>query len=164
MGMVWNPTKETVTTKMQGNWFTFKPDMKKRMDDEKCKFITQERKETGLVILPAQFDGENENYIEGFEKTPEGVEVLEKLRNDGINNLLDFHRTIIRNNQVSLRRDMAHRYPDGDSQRLTMLEMSPGELKSLELVAKYQKEKQDKNAQKIKEINELLEIAGPIGD
>lgn len=164
MAIIWNPTKETISTRMQGAWFTFKPDVKKTMDDAKCRFIESERKDTGLVVLPDQFDPQSEAYVEHYDKTPEGTATLEQKREEGIRNLLDYHREIIRNNQVSLRRDLAHKYPDGDSKRLTALEMSKGEIESLQLIAKYQKSKMDGNEAKINEISKLLDLVGPIGE
>lgn len=164
MAIVWNPTKESVSTKMQGSWFTFKPEQRKAMDDVKCRFIEEERKETGLVVLPSKFDPMADDYSEGFDKTEEGQAILETLRAKGIENLLAYHKDVIRNNQVSLRRDMAHKYPDGDSARLTAVEMSSGELASLQIVAKYQKAKSDVQDQKVKEINKLLDTVGPLGD
>lgn len=164
MPLVYNPTKELVSTKMQGAWFTFKPEMKKSMDADKCRYIEEARKETGLVILPNEFDPQSEHYVEGYDKTPEGLAKLEECRLQGISNLLAHHYAIMKNNQVSLRRDMAHKYPDGDSKRLTALEMSSGELESLKLVAKYQQFKQDGANTKLQEINKLLENIGPISE
>lgn len=164
MSIVWNPTKELVSTKMQGAWFTFKPDMKKAMDEDKCRFITEHRKNEGLVVLPNEFDPMSEHYIEGYEKTPDGIAILEQKRAEGIESLLAFHRDIVKNNQVSLRKDMARANPEGDSARLIALEMSPGEIRSLELIAKYQKAKQDAGDSRIKEIQKLLDAAGPIGE
>jgi hypothetical protein len=164
MPTVWNPTKETVVTKMQGSWFTFKPDAKKSMDEDKCRFITEHRKETGLVILSPEFDPMSESYTEGYDKTPEGQAKLEEYREQGINNMLAYHRDIIRNNQVSLRKDMAKANPTGDPSRMIALEMSKGERHSLEIVAKYQRAKQDQHDSKIKEIEALLDEVGPIGE
>lgn len=162
--VVWNPTQETVSTKMQGAWFTFKPEAKRVMDADKGRFITENRKETGLVVLPPQFNAQADEYIEGFDKSEEGLAILEKMRHQGIDNLVNHHRDIIKNNQVSLRKDMARANPNGDANRLIALEMSPGELASLQIVSKYQKAKQDFNDQKITEINKLLEQVGPVQD
>lgn len=164
MPVVWNPTEELVSTKMQGSWFTFKPNSRKVMENDKCQFIESNRKETGLVILPTQFDPISDHYVEGYEKTEEGKKILVTLKEQGIENLLAFHKDIIRNNQVALRKDIAKANPQGDPARLIALEMSKGEIESLKLVSKYQKANKDNADMKIKEIQKMLEEAGPIGD
>ncbi len=162
--VVLNPTQEVVTTKMQGAWFTFKPDSRKPMDEDKCRFIAESRKDTGLVILPDQFNSMSEAYIEGFDKTAEGKAILEAKRAEGIANLLDHHKDIIRNNQVSLRKDLVAKFPTGDQGRMALLEMSEGEQNSLRMVAKYQKSKQDVNDSRVKELEKLLAEAGPVSE
>lgn len=164
MAIIWNPTKETVHTKMQGSWFTFKPDSRKRMEEDKARFITENRKETGLVVLPASFEMEDGAFNTELANTPEGKQVLEAKRQEGVSNLIAFHKDIVRNNQISFRRDMAKVNPEGDSAKLALLEMSEGERKSLEIVSKYQKEKNDAADQRVKELQQLLDEAGPLGE
>ena len=164
MALVWNPTREIVSTKIAGSWFTFKPDTRKAMDEDKCRFISENRKDTGLVILPDQFDPLSEHHIPGFDDTAEGRAVLEQKAAEGIEGLLSFHKDIIRNNQVALRKDLATKYPNGDHGRMVALEMSSGEIHSLEMVAKYQKAKEDNKDAKLKEVQKLLDAVGPMAE
>jgi hypothetical protein len=78
MGIVYNGTMEDVTIRAQGNYFTFKPEAKKKMGEHLCQFISQERAEDGLVVLPAVFeDPENDGALnKEFAASPEGLKLL----------------------------------------------------------------------------------------
>lgn len=158
---VWNPTEETVSTCMQGAWFTFKPNTMKTMDDTKALFVTGNRKETGLVVLPDEFDPLSDKFIEGYEKTEEGIQLLKNKREEGITNLINHHMQIVRNNQVSLRNDLAHKNPAADPIKLAALEASQGELNSMRLVAKYKGKNSQSEAKKVEEIEKLIKEIGP---
>jgi hypothetical protein len=162
MGRVWNPTEEKVSTMMQGAWFTFAPGTFKTMDENKCNFIRTNRKETGLIVLADQFDPSSDQYIEGYEKTEEGKALLLQAKEDGINNLVEHHMSIVHNNQVSLRNDLAHKNPAADPVRLAGLQASKGELESMRLVAKYKGKASDSPAKKLDEITKLMEKIGPL--
>lgn len=165
MAKVWNPTEEPVTTKIFGSYFEFKPNSMKTITNEHiAKFIESNRKETGLVVLPPQFDPLAEDlYIEGYEKTPEGKAALAEKRKEGIQNLINFHTQIIYNNQVSLRNDLVHKDPHTDPVKLAAINASQGELESMRLVAKYQKLRLDGNDAQVKEVEKLMDQIGPIG-
>jgi hypothetical protein len=169
MGFVMNVTKEPVHTQMRGSWFKFAPGQKKHMDQHMCSFIQEHRGDTGLVVLPSEF--ETRDYEDGpaswnaaFADSAEGKEILSKKTEEGITNLLRHHKNIIRNNQFSLRQELARKYPHGDSANLALLEMSDGEKESLQVIARYQKNKMDSDETKVREIKKLLEQAGPALD
>lgn len=164
MPKIWNPTEELVNTKMQGSWFSFKPGQMKIMDQDKANFITTNRQETGLVVLPGIFDPNDDAYVEGYEKTQEGMKILEEFREKGIENLVQFHLDIIKNNQVFSKRDLAKENPGVDALKLAAIEASPGEIKAMQLVRKYQAKKQDTQAKRIAEVQKMMEEIGPISD
>jgi hypothetical protein len=165
MPKVYNPTEETVETRVFGSYFTFKPGQMKNMNQNFCDFIQSNRKDTGLVVLPAEFDPmAEEHYIEGFEKTTEGKAILAQKREEGIKNLIDFHLGVIRNNQVSLKKDLARHDPSNDPAKLAAIEASKGELESMRLVAKYKKMKLNSEDKRLNEVDKLLEEVGPIGN
>lgn len=164
MPVVWNPTEEFVNTKMQGSWFSFKPNQRKQMDQDKCNFINTNRQETGLVTLPDQFDPSSESFVEGFEKSQEGMAILGELKERGINSMVNFYLDIVKNNQVSLKRDLAKDSPGTDPMKLAALEASNGEIHAMQLVKKYQARKQDNQAKKLVEVQKLMEEIGPIAD
>jgi hypothetical protein len=161
---IWNPTEEHVSTKIHGNWFSWAPGAKKSMiGDAKAQFVEQERKETGLVVLPPQFNPNHEQYVEGYDKTEEGKKILAEKRETGINNLIEYHLNIVRNNQVCLAQDYARHYgsPEAGS-RMAKYDASKGEMDSMRLVAKY-KGKSSTNAQKkAEDIEKLMDQIGPI--
>lgn len=152
MAYVFNGTKEEVTVKLQGKWFVFKPEQLKHMDDDKCLFISQERKESGLIVVGDQFEDPT------FKESDEGKAILQEARERGIDNFIAHHREIIRNNQVSLRRDLARANEKVDP----AVEASEGELASMRLVAKYQKQKQDNAENRINEVKVLMKEVGSL--
>jgi hypothetical protein len=161
---VWNPTEENISTKIFGSWFSFPAGSKKSFHKPgMASFIEQNRKETGLVVLPAEFNPNSEKYIEHFEKTEDGKRILAERRETGINNLIEFHLAVVRNNQVALANDISRQYGSPETGRqMAKYEASKGELESMRLVAKY-KGKSAGNAQKkADEIEKLMKEIGPI--
>lgn len=159
---VYNPTEEKVATLVQGSWFTFAPGALKTMDQVKAQFIAMHRKETGLMIVyDDRFIANSDQYTPGFEKTAEGQAVLAPLREEGINNLISHHMEVIRNNQVSLRQDLAHKYPTADAAKLAAVNASKGEVESMRLVSKYKKKNKDNDAKRVDEITKLMDEIGP---
>lgn len=146
--LIWNPTQEVVTVKVAGNYFTLKPDTRKRVNDDIAHFISTDRKESGLVVLPVEFEEEPE-----LLKSAEGKVVLDKLKEEAIDHLIRFHRRIIANNQVSLRRDLEQANIKTDP----AIEASEGELNSMRIVAKYQRSKQDAEQARAEEVKKLMQ-------
>lgn len=164
MARVWNPTEESITTKIFGSHFEFKPGAFKNMQEQFAKFIEMNRKDTGLVTLPAQFDPmDEEQYVEGFDKTPEGKEILSEKRKEGVQNLVNHYSQIVYNNQVALRNDLVRKDPHTDAIKLAAINASPGEVEAMRLVAKYQKMNLDDGGAKVKEVQKLMNEIGPIG-
>jgi hypothetical protein len=164
MARVWNPTEEVVHTKIFGSHFEFKPGQMKTMGEAFAKFIEMNRKETGLVALPQQFDPtDDETYVEGYDKTPAGKEALAEAKARGIRNLIEFYQGIIYNNQVALRNDLVRHDPHTDVIKLTAINASKGELEAMRLVSKYQKLKLDDQSAQVKEVEKLMAEIGPIG-
>ena len=165
MGRVYNPLDEDVSLCIQGSWFNFpKGQLKSITQKDKVNFIARDRQYTGLVVLPPEFDphDEEDRFIEGYEKTPAGKAVLEEARIKGINALIEFHMQVVRNNQVSLRQDLAHKYPSADAAKLAALDASKGELESMRLVAKYKGKSSDNAQRKVDEIEKLMQDIGPV--
>ncbi len=119
---VYNATEEEVTTTINGSFFTWKPGQIKQMRAPQAEFVDSNRKELGLVVVrDPRFIPSEDQYILGFEKTPKGLEVLAPLRTLGINSFVAHLMWIVRNNQVSLKQDVANKYPTGDSAKLAAL-------------------------------------------
>lgn len=164
MARIWNPTEETVQTRIFGNHFEFKPGQFKIMQEHFAKFIEMNRKEDGLVVLPDEFDPQNEDkYIEGYDKTPEGKAILAQKKAEGIQNLVNHYQRIVYNNQVALRNDLVRHDPHTDPIKLAAINASKGEMEAMRLVAKYSKLAKDNNEAKAKEVEKLMSEIGPIG-
>lgn len=161
---VYNPTEEEITTTINGSFFTWKPGQIKQMRAGQADFVDTNRKDTGLVkIEDARFiPAEQDRYIPGFEKSPEGQAYLAPFREQGINNLIDHLMWIIRNNQVSLRQDLANKYPTGDSGKMAAAAASPAELNAMRLVAKYKKKTSSNAAKQVEEVEKLMKEIGPM--
>lgn len=159
---VYNPTEEEVTTTINGSFFTWKPGQIKQMRAPQAEFVDTNRKELGLVVIKdPRFIPAEESYIMNFDKTEEGKKVLEPLREMGINNLIDHLTAVVRNNQVSLRQDLANKYPTGDSAKLAAAYASPGELEAMRKIVKYKKKTKDNSARQVEEVSKLMEEIGP---
>ncbi len=161
---VYNPTEEEITTTLNGSFFTWKPGQVKQLRKEQADFVDTNRRETGLVKIddPRFIPAEQEKYIPGFEKTQEGAAVLAPLREKGINNLVEHLMWIIRNNQISLRQDLAGKYPTGDSAKMAASSASPAEIEAMRKVAKYKKKTPNNAARQVEEVEKLMGEIGPI--
>jgi hypothetical protein len=153
MPIVYNTTEEAQTFKVYGKWFTFSPGQKKAMSEDIASFIGQERRDQGMMILPQEFEDSPE-----YATTEEGKAELERLKSQGVGHYIDFHRAIIRNNQISLRRDLGK----GGTQIDPGTEVSPGELNSMRLVAKYQIKRNDEKQNNVDEVKKLMTAVGVI--
>lgn len=159
---VWNPTEEPVSTQIQGNYFSWNPGQFKTMREQAARFVGSSRQETGLVVLDdPRFGAGNDEYIPGFEKTEEAKPILAPKREEGIANLIHHLMWIIKNNQVSLRHDLAHKYPSADAAKLAATNASPAELNAMRLVAKYKKKNENNEAKTVDEVEKLMKEIGP---
>lgn len=159
---VYNPTEEDVTTTINGSFFTWKPGQVKQMRAGQAQFVDTNRKELGLVMIEdPRFVPADDAYVLNFDKTKEGQEYLAPYREKGINNLIAHLMYIIRNNQVSLRQDLANKYPTGDSAKLAASYASPAELNAMRLVAKYKKKNSTNEAKQVEEVEKLMQEIGP---
>lgn len=152
MALVYNATEELQSFKAAGNWFTFKPKQMKQMDDAIAHFIATERQEFGMVLLPEELSDPE------YKASPEGKELLEQKTEQGINSFVSALRQVIYNNQVSLRQDLQQANIQADPASFA----SDGELKAMELVAKYQRAKNDDEQKKIDKVKELMKTVGSV--
>ncbi len=161
---VYNPTEEEITTTINGSFFTWKPGQVKQLRSGQADFVDTNRKETGLVKLEDSrfIPADQESYIPGFEKSPEGLAALAPFKEKGINNLVEHLLGVIRNNQDSLRQDFANKYPTGDSAKLAASQASPAEVEAMRKVAKYKKKTTSNAARQVDEIEKLMNEIGPI--
>lgn len=161
---VFNPLLESVTTRVFGHYFTWKPGEVKQLRSHMVDFIDLNRREEGLVKVedPRFIPSEVDHYIPGFEKTPEGQAVLKPYRERGINSYIEKLMDVVRNNQVALRQDLADRYPTGDSGKMAAAWASKGELEAMRNVVKYKGKTSDNAAKQIEEVEKIMQQVGPM--
>ena len=154
MPIVANCTQETITVKVAGNYFTFKPGQERVIHQEAiARFIEMDLKASGLVVLPALMTDDEEVTPEQLEERKlAGADHKKELLEQGLDRYVARHREVIYNNQVSLRRDldMANIKVDPAAHA------SKGELDAMRLVAKYQKRTEDAEQSKIDEVKKLM--------
>lgn len=146
MALVFNATAETISVKVYGNYFTFKPKQIKTLQDNVAHEMVTSRSEDGLVGLSPEFEDPT------YKTTPEGKAAYETAEKQGVDAFIAKQRGLIYNNQVSLRRDLERANLKYDPS----IEASKGELEAMRLVAKYQKSMEDSNQAKADEIKELM--------
>lgn len=152
MPLIMNTTNETQKVRAFGNFFEFKPKQIKPMQEHIADFIASERSYQGMVALPESFED-----LE-YRQSDEGKAQLKELERQGIESYLGHLRSIIYNNQVSLRQDLEQSGIKADPASFA----SEGELEAMRLVASYQSKKDDEAQKRIDEVKELVKKVGPI--
>lgn len=148
--VVFNATNEELSTQAFGNWFSFKPKQIKIMTDNVGHFLIIQRGEEGLVGLPPEFEDPE------FKSTAEGIAILKAKEAEGIEKFLKKQLEVVNNNLQSLNRDLKMKNIDTDSRAF----MSDGELRALEMLAKYRQAQQDENHKRIEKAAELQRKLG----
>ncbi len=158
MPLVINATEEQVTVVVHGNYFTWKPAQEKVLRSESvCRFIQSDRRGYGLAVLPDLKTPEEE---QGDVEVSDETLAARKAERDGakkaacaqaLTDYINAKRDLIKNNQVSLARDLARAdYKYGPEH-----EMSDGELDAMRLVAKYEHKGKDLAQDRLDEIKKL---------
>lgn len=150
MPLIMNTTNEVQKVKAFGNWFEFKPKQIKPMREEIADFISQDRGYQGMVLLPDSFEDLD------YRQSEEGKSKLKELEKQGISTYVTHLRSIVYNNQQSLRQDLAQAEMNIDPATLA----SDGELEAMRLVAQYQSKKDDEDQKKVDEVKELMRKIG----
>ena len=158
MPIVINATEENVTVQVAGNYFSFKPGQRRIIrSNEIALFIQTERRGSGLAVLPDLTTLDEDNG--DVEVTPEQLEgrkaELASAEKIALQHALDGYiahkRELIRNNQVSLAKDLAR----ADYKYSPDVDISDGELDAMRLVAKYGKKDKDTAQDRLNEVEKL---------
>ncbi len=155
MALVVNATQEKITLVLQGNYFTWEPGKEKVIrNPELVKFIQTNKNDYGLAVLP-DLVGEDEDVSpeELAERRAQAKEIREVECEAALDRYIKRLRTVIANNQISLRRDLEQKNIKADPSAYA----SDGELEAMRLVAKYQKRAEDAQAAKMAEVKKLME-------
>jgi hypothetical protein len=164
MALVINATEENITIQVGGNYFTWKPAQEKRIQNESiANFIATSKRGCGLAVLPdlTSLDEDNGDIEVTEEQMTARRTAMTEAKKNALRDALDAYvaakREVIKNNQVSLARDLARAdYKYGPEH-----EMTDGELDAMRLVAKYERKGKDASEDRLKEIDQLKKkIAG----
>lgn len=145
MAFIMNASAEEQTVKVRGNYFHFKPGQIKQFDDSFAHFMVTERAYLGLVDLPRQFED-----LE-FKGTEEGKKILAEKAKQGIDARVKHLRSVIYNNEVSLRQDLEKKNIKVDPK----VYASDGEIAAYEELIKYQSKDSDAAQKRVDRIKEL---------
>lgn len=149
---VMNATADEVNTKAFGNHFTFKPKQIKAMRPRLAAYLAEYKGYQGLVVLPAPLSDLD------FRSTQEGKELLAQSEQEGIDKHLEHLRSLIYNNQVSLRNDLSQ----ADIKADPAVFASKGELDAMRKVAMYAKQSEDSAQKRTDEVKELMKTIGEV--
>lgn len=158
MPIVINATQENITVQAGGSYFTFKPGQEKTIrNPDIANFIQTERRGCGLAVLPDVLTAEEDagDVEVTAEELAERRSSRDSLKKEAcalaLRDYVSHKRQIIKNNQVSLARDLARAdYKYGPEH-----EMSDGEFEAMKLVAKYEKMGKDSDQVRLDEIEKL---------
>lgn len=127
MPYIMNSLDETVTTQAHGKWFSWKPQEVKIFHNEAiARFIAQSRRELGLVEVP-------EHVMELDKTSQEYKKEIYEIRKAGISSYVAKQNSIVRNLEISLRRD----YETSGQKGNFLFEASKGELQAYKNLKKY---------------------------
>lgn len=152
MPYVMNCLAEDKLVQARGNWFTFKPKQLKQMEPHLAAFLGREKRYPGLVCLSDAFEDPD------YKNTPEGKAELANAEAEGIADFVEHLRQRVYNNQVSLRMDLETKNMKVDP----LILASPGEKEAMELLSKYQKQKDDRDQIEVNRLKELMKTIGPV--
>lgn len=155
MALVINATDEVINIKLCGNWFAFKPKQEKRMNEDLARFVQTEKKGYGLAVLPEDFTEEESYDLTDAQKEEKRIQnkgSKESACEAALNEYIGRLRSLIANNQVSLRRDLEQ----ANIKANPALFVAPGELDAMRLVEKYQRAHDDVAANRVEEVERLV--------
>ncbi len=145
MAYIMNALNEDVKVQAHGNWFTFKPQEIKNLHNVKlAEFLRQYRAEDGLVEV-------SDSFMEMDKNSEEYKAAHFELRKQGIARYVAKQNTIIRNLEMSLRRD----YETSGQKGNFLFEASKGELQAYKNLKKY---KEFETEQKLNTADEIQKI------
>lgn len=145
MAYIMNALDEEVRTQAHGKWFTWKPQEIKTIHNENlARFLAQHRGEEGLVEIP---DSIMEMDKTGFEYK----QAIYERRKDGVTKFVSKQNFIVRNLEMSLRRD----YETSGQKGNFLFEASTGELAAYKNLKKYKQFEQEQKLNVADEIQKL---------
>lgn len=152
IGYIFNATNEEQTFKAFGHHFTMKPKQIKGFRPKMALYISEYKADQGLVLMPSAWAD-----VE-YRATKEGKEIHAKKEEEGLGKYLGHLRSVIYNNQVSLRQDLERGNLKVDPAALA----SDGELYAMRIVSQYKRMEEDKAQKRIDEVKKLMDDVGEL--
>lgn len=145
MGLIFNASAEDQHFVVFGNHFNLKSGQIRNFEDKIAHFIQTERRYLGLVDLPEEFTDV------AHKESEEGKSLLAEKRREGIDARVQHLRSVIYNNEVSLRQDLEKANIKADPKVFA----SKGEVAAYRELVKYQKTQDDEASAKVDELKSL---------
>lgn len=145
MAYIMNALDQKVQTQAQGAWLSWAPgEIKVIHNENKAKFLAQLRGEEGLVEIP-------EDIMTLDKSSMEYKQAIFEKRKEGIAKFVQKQNYIVRNLEMSLRRDYETSGQKGDYRFLA----SKGELEAYKQLKKYQEFEREEQLNVADEIQKL---------
>ena len=154
MPLVMNTRDDSIVIKAFGNWYEWKPmQVKFIYENELAHWLVKERNYEGLVGLPEELEEYNVRKYPQNQNTlpPEAKSKIQDAIKAGRAAYCAHLRTVIYNLQVSLRQDLEQANIKADPKVFA----SPGEIKAMEELVRYQSLGDDAEQAKIEHLKEL---------
>lgn len=150
MALVLNASSQDQTVKVFGNYFTLKTGQIKDFSEHVARFLCTDRKERGFVGL-------SENFTDPeYKLTPAGKEELLAAKKQGVANRVEFLKSLVYNETVSLQHDLAQKNIKQDP-RVHMTETMVKQIEELAAYGQTGVDEQEERVAKIKELEKKLE-------
>jgi len=145
MPYIMNALDTPVKAQVHGKYFTFNPQEIKIFHNEKiAEFIAQYRGEDGLVAVP-------DAVMELQKDSQEWKDAIYEKRKEGITKFIAKQNWIVRNLEMSLRRD----YETSGQKGNFLFEASKGELEAYKNIKKYKEFEQEQRLNTADEIQKI---------
>ncbi len=145
MALILNASEKAQHVTVFGNHFVLKAGQVKNFQDNIAGFLSVDRADMGFVALPEEF------MDPSYGATPEGKEIFEKARAQGVAARIRHLKQIVYNLQVSLRQDLDKNNIKADARTFA----SDGEIDAMEELLSYQKAEEDETKKKVDRIKEI---------
>ena len=145
MALVYNASVADQRVKVFGNYFEIPAGKIKNFTDNVAHFLVTDRKDRGLVSLPAEFE-----ELE-FKDSEQGRQILAEKKAEGVANRIEYLKRLIYNETVSLEQDLSKANIKVDP-RVFMSNQMMGVLQEL---TRYQDASADEQEEKVRQIKEL---------
>jgi hypothetical protein len=146
MALVLSTDLETVRVQSYGNWFEFKPNQIKQMQDHIADFLCTDRRDKGFVVLPESYDDDR--------NSPENKKIFEAALATGRANITRELNRLRVNFEVSTQKDI----DVSGEKRSFMSELTSAHKEMYRRLALFKKYEQDIVARDEDEVRKYMDV------